>query len=68
MVSQAELGVASPEETGLSFIENALLKARHASAVTHLPSLADDSGLVIPADGARLYSARYAGGRSIKIT
>ena len=51
------------EETGLSFIENALLKARHASAITHLPSLADDSGLVIPAlDGAPgLYSARYAG-------
>lgn len=63
VVSQAELGVASPEETGLSFIENALLKARHASAITHLPSLADDSGLVIPAlDGAPgLYSARYAG-------
>ena len=63
VVSQAELGVASPEETGLSFIENALLKARHASAITHHPSLADDSGLVIPAlDGAPgLYSARYAG-------
>ena len=63
VVSQAELGVASPEETGLSFIENALLKARHASAITHLPSLADDSGLVIPAlNGAPgLYSARYAG-------
>ena len=42
VVPQAELGVASPEETGLSFIENALLKARHASAITHLPSLADD--------------------------
>jgi XTP/dITP diphosphohydrolase len=63
VVSQGALGVASPEETGLSFIENALLKARHASAITHLPSLADDSGLVIPAlDGAPgLYSARYAG-------
>ncbi len=63
VVSQAELGVASPEETGLSFIENALLKARHASAKTQLPSFADDSGLVVPAlDGAPgLYSARYAG-------
>ena len=63
LVSQAELGIESPEETGLSFIENALLKARHASATTQLPSLADDSGLVIPAlDGAPgLYSARYAG-------
>ena len=63
VIPQTELGVDSPEETGLSFIENALLKARHASAVTQLPSLADDSGLVVPAiDGAPgLYSARFAG-------
>ena len=63
VISQAELGIESPEETGLSFIENALLKARHASANTQLPALADDSGLVVPAlDGAPgLYSARYAG-------
>ena len=63
VIPQTDLGVDSPEETGLSFIENALLKARHASAVTQLPALADDSGLVVPAlDGAPgLYSARFAG-------
>ena len=63
VIPQSDLHVESPEETGLSFIENALLKARHASAVTQLPALADDSGLVIPAlDGAPgLYSARFAG-------
>lgn len=63
VIPQSDLHVESPEETGLSFIENALLKARHASALTQLPALADDSGLVIPAlDGAPgLYSARFAG-------
>jgi XTP/dITP diphosphohydrolase len=63
VIPQTDLGVDSPEETGLSFIENALLKAHHASAVTQLPALADDSGLVVPAlDGAPgLYSARFAG-------
>ena len=63
VIPQGDLHVESPEETGLSFIENALLKARHASAVTQLPALADDSGLVIPAlDGAPgLCSARFAG-------
>ena len=66
VIPQTDLGIDSPEETGLSFIENALLKARHASAVTQLPSLADDSGLVVPAlDGAPgLYSARFAGGNA----
>tara|TARA_B100000900_G_C20573786_1_gene714446 strand:+ start:347 stop:943 length:597 start_codon:yes stop_codon:yes gene_type:complete len=63
VISQTKLGVESPEETGLSFVENALLKARHASTITRLPTIADDSGLIIPAlDGAPgLYSARYAG-------
>ena len=53
----------SPEETGQTFIENALLKARHASLLTGLPALADDSGLVVPAlNGAPgIFSARYAG-------
>ena len=65
VIPQTDLDIDSPEETGLSFIENALLKARHASAVTKLPALADDSGLVVPAlDGAPgLYSARFAGDR-----
>jgi len=63
VISQAALNIESPEETGLTFIENALLKARHASEQAKLPALADDSGLVIPAlNGAPgLYSARFAG-------
>lgn len=60
---QSEFGVEDADETGLSFIENAILKARHASRATGLPALADDSGLCVDAlDGAPgLYSARYAG-------
>lgn len=63
LLSQGELGVADPEETGLSFVENALLKARHAAAATGLPAIADDSGLVVDAlHGAPgLHTARYAG-------
>lgn len=63
LIAQSELGVDNAEETGLSFVENALLKARHAARVTGLPALADDSGLCVDAlDGAPgLYSARYAG-------
>ena len=60
---QSEFGVSDADETGLSFIENAILKARHAAHRTGLPALADDSGLCVDAlHGAPgLYSARYAG-------
>ncbi len=63
VLSQAELGVEDIPETGLTFIENALLKARHAARVTGLPALADDSGLCVDVLGGApgLYSARYAG-------
>src|SRR5690606_11284224 len=62
--AQAQFGVADADETGLSFIENAIHKARHACRAPGRPALADDSGLCVDAlDGAPgLYSARYAGG------
>jgi len=61
--AQADYGVSDADETGLSFIENAILKARHASAHTGLPAVADDSGLAVDALGGApgIYSARYAG-------
>lgn len=63
LVAQSDLGVADADETGTSFVENALIKARHASLQTGLPALADDSGICVDAlNGAPgLYSARYAG-------
>ncbi len=63
LVAQSELGVGDADETATTFVENALLKARHACTLTGLPALADDSGICVDAlHGAPgLYSARYAG-------
>lgn len=66
----AELGLPEPEESGASFTENALIKARSAARVSGLPSLSDDSGLCVSAlDGAPgIYSARWAGeGKDFRI-
>jgi XTP/dITP diphosphohydrolase len=62
-VPQSELGIEGPEETGLNFFDNALLKARHAAQVSGLAAMADDSGLEVDAlHGAPgVFSARYAG-------
>ena len=61
--AQSEFDIRDAEETGASFIENAILKARHAARISGLPAMGDDSGLCVDAlDGAPgLYSARYAG-------
>ncbi|MCK4608768.1 MAG: RdgB/HAM1 family non-canonical purine NTP pyrophosphatase [Gammaproteobacteria bacterium] len=63
MVAQTDFNVPEAEETGLTFVENAILKARNAAKHTKLPAFADDSGLVVDAlNGAPgIYSARYAG-------
>ncbi|MEM0911712.1 MAG: RdgB/HAM1 family non-canonical purine NTP pyrophosphatase [Pseudomonadota bacterium] len=63
VIPQAEYDIDDAEETGSTFVENAIIKARHASSKCYLPALADDSGLVVPAlDGKPgIYSARFAG-------
>lgn len=63
VVPIAQYSLEEPEETGLTFADNAILKARHALALTKLPSLADDSGLVIPSLGGApgIFSSRWAG-------
>lgn len=62
-IAQRTLGIDDADETGLSFVENAILKARHASRLANKPALADDSGLVVTALHGKpgIYSARFAG-------
>ncbi|MGI9235118.1 MAG: RdgB/HAM1 family non-canonical purine NTP pyrophosphatase [Woeseiaceae bacterium] len=63
VVAQSDVGVSDADETGATFAENSLLKARHAADATGLPAIADDSGLVVDALDGRpgVFSARYAG-------
>ena len=63
VVAQSALGVEPPPEDGLTFVENAIIKARHAAECTGRPALADDSGIVVDALGGApgVHSARYAG-------
>ena len=63
LLPQSEFGVSDAEETGLSFVENAIIKARHACEMTGLPSVADDSGIEVDALNGKpgIYSARYSG-------
>lgn len=63
LLPQSQFDVSEVEETGMSFIENALIKARHAAAFTGLPAIADDSGIELDAlaGAPGIYSARYAG-------
>ena len=63
VIAQGELGVTPADEPHVTFVENALAKARHAAAATGLPALADDSGICVPALGGApgVYSVRYAG-------
>lgn len=63
IVPQSDLDIAEVAETGFTFVENAILKARHAATLSGLPAMADDSGLEVDAlNGAPgIYSARYAG-------
>ena len=63
IIPQTQLGIPEIAETGLTFVENAIAKARHACQLGKQPAIADDSGLVVPAlaGAPGIYSARYAG-------
>lgn len=63
VIPQSEFDVPEVPETGTTFVENAIIKARHAAKITGLPTIADDSGLAVDALGGApgIYSARYAG-------
>ncbi len=63
VIPQSDFGVVEADETGLTFVENALIKARYASELSGLPAIADDSGLEVDFLGGApgVYSARYAG-------
>jgi XTP/dITP diphosphohydrolase len=66
VIPQSAFGIVAAEETGTTFLDNALLKARHAAAGSGLPALADDSGIEVDALGGRpgVWSARYAGAQA----
>jgi len=66
IVPQSSFGIDTPPETGSTFVENAVLKARYAAGMTGLSAIADDSGIEVDALGGRpgVYSARYAGERA----
>ena len=63
LVPQTKLGISEVDETGLTFLENSIIKARNASLIAELPAIADDSGIEVDALNGRpgIYSARYAG-------
>lgn len=65
IIPQGQLNIHDAVEDGLSFVENAIIKARHASRISGLPAIADDSGLVVPVLQGRpaIYSARFASER-----
>ena len=63
LISQSKLDISEADETGLTFLENSIIKARNASLIAKLPAIADDSGIEVDALNGRpgIYSARYAG-------
>jgi XTP/dITP diphosphohydrolase len=66
VIPQSHFNISDADETGLTYIENAIIKARHAAKLSGLPALADDSGLSVAGLNGRpgIYSARYAGARA----